>query len=130
MDVKTAFLHSILPKDKTAYLEQPEGFEEPGKDNWVMKLMKSIYGLKQVGCIWNCTFDNAVTGWGFQCLNSNQCIYHYDTETGTVIFAIHINNIFSITYPPKENTHFKALLVASGTRVPQPQLQTRNSKTT
>ena len=75
-----------------------------------MKLMKSIYGLKQVGRIWNCTFDNAVTGWGFWCLNSDQCVYRCDTKTSTVIFAIHVDNIFSIAHPPKENNHFKALL--------------------
>lgn len=50
-DVKTAFLHGILAGDKVAYLEQPKGFEEPGKEEWVMKLMCSIYGMKQAGCI-------------------------------------------------------------------------------
>jgi reverse transcriptase-like protein len=29
------------------YMEQPSGFEEPGKCDWVMKLMKSLYGMKQ-----------------------------------------------------------------------------------
>jgi len=93
-----------------AYLEQPQGFEEPGKDGWVMKLMKSIYGLKQAGRIWNQTFDDAVTGWGFQCMDSDQCVYHHEMETGTVIFAIHVNDIFSIADPPEENTNFKVLL--------------------
>jgi len=110
IDVKTAFLHGILPEDEMAYLEQLQGFEEPGKDGWVMKLMKSIYGLKQAGRIWNQTFDNAVTGWGFQRMDSDRCMYRRKTETGTVIFAIHVDNIFSITDPPEENANFKALL--------------------
>ena len=110
IDVKTAFLHGVLPKEETAYLEQPEGFEEAGKSNWVMKLMKSIYGLKQAGRIWNRTFDDAVTSWGFRRLNSDQCVYRRDTETGTVIFAIHVDDIFSIAHPPEENNRFKALL--------------------
>ena len=53
IDIKTAFLHGILPKDETVYLEQPEGFKEPRKEDWVMKLRKSIYGMKQAGGIWN-----------------------------------------------------------------------------
>jgi len=46
-DIKTAFLHSILPVEETAYMEQPPGFEVPGKEDWVMQLLKSIYGMKQ-----------------------------------------------------------------------------------
>ena len=46
-DIKTAFLHSILPEDETMFMEQPPGFKVPGKEEWVMRLMKSIYGMKQ-----------------------------------------------------------------------------------
>jgi len=60
IDIKTAFLYGILPEDETVYLEQPEGFEEPGKEDWVMKLRKSIYSMKQAGCIWNQMFHNTV----------------------------------------------------------------------
>jgi len=50
-DIKTAFLHGILPKDETMYMEQLQGFEEAGREDWVMKLMKSIYGMKQASRI-------------------------------------------------------------------------------
>jgi Reverse transcriptase (RNA-dependent DNA polymerase) len=46
-DIKTAFLNGVLPPDKIAYMEQPPGFKEPGKEDWVMELSKSIYGIKQ-----------------------------------------------------------------------------------
>ena len=32
-DIKTAFLHGILPEDKSMYMEQPPGFESPGKED-------------------------------------------------------------------------------------------------
>ena len=110
IDVKTAFLHGILPEDETAYLEQPEGFKEPGKEDWVMKLRKSIYSMKQAGRIWNQTFHNAVTGWGFEQSKKDPCIYRCHNATGTVIFGIHVDDIYSITDPPEENAHFKAKL--------------------
>ena len=34
-DIKTAFLHGVLPKSETVFMEQPPGFEKPGKEDWV-----------------------------------------------------------------------------------------------
>ena len=74
-DVKMAFLHGILLENETMYMEQPPGFEVPGKESWVMKPMKSIYSMKQASRVWNCTFDQMVKLWGFEQLPSEWCIY-------------------------------------------------------
>jgi len=41
------------------FMEQPPGFEAPGREEWVMKLQKSIYGMKQASRVWNKTFHQA-----------------------------------------------------------------------
>jgi len=46
MDVKTAFLNEDL--DEEVYMKQPERFVIPGQEHKVCKLLKSLYGLKQV----------------------------------------------------------------------------------
>ena len=44
MDVKTAFLNSLLQEE--VYLEQPKGFEVYERDSHVCRLKKALYGLK------------------------------------------------------------------------------------
>lgn len=51
IDIKTAFLYGLLPDNETQYMEQPQGFEEPGRKDWVWKLQRSLYGMKQAGRI-------------------------------------------------------------------------------
>ncbi|KAH9688531.1 Integrase catalytic domain-containing protein [Citrus sinensis] len=45
LDVKTVFLHGDLEEE--IYMTQPDGFKVAGKENWVCKMTKSLYGLKQ-----------------------------------------------------------------------------------
>jgi ATP-binding cassette subfamily B (MDR/TAP) protein 1 len=45
LDFKTAFLHGEL--EEVIYMDPPEGFVVPGKENLVYRLKKSLYSLKQ-----------------------------------------------------------------------------------
>lgn len=106
-DIKTAFLHGVLGDDEVTFMEQPSGFEEPGKETWVMRLMKSIYGMRQASRRWNQTFHKAVEEWGFSRVPCEWCVYIRRSPTGTVIFAVHVDDIFSIAWPPEENSRFR-----------------------
>ena len=109
-DIKTAFLHGVLPDTETMFMEQPPGFESPGKETWVMRLMKSIYGMKQASRVWNRTFDAAVRQWGFLRVPCEWCVYHRTTPQGTVIFAVHVDDIISIASTAEANNNFKVQL--------------------
>jgi len=55
MDVKTAFLNGYL--DTEIYMKQPPGYADEKRPNYVCKLKKSLYGLKQAARCWNEKFD-------------------------------------------------------------------------
>ena len=56
LDVKGAYLNGILTQP--IYMEQPIGFDDGS--GLVCLLIKSIYGLKQAGRVWNIEFDRAI----------------------------------------------------------------------
>lgn len=107
IDVKTAFLYGLLPDNEIQYMEQPSGFEEPGKEDHVWVLQRALYGMKQAGRIWNQTLNDAMIGWGFTRLSSESCIYFRCLMTGIVIAAVHVDDFVSIADPPSENKRFK-----------------------
>jgi hypothetical protein len=50
MDVKSAFLNSLLEED--IYMSQPEGYVNSKYKDLVCKLNKTLYGLKQSSRSW------------------------------------------------------------------------------
>ena len=91
-------------------MEQPPSFEAPGKYNWVWRLLKSIYGMKQASHVWNKTFNSAILGWNFIQLSCEWCVYVCRSLTRTIIFSVHVDNIFSAALSPAKNDHFAELL--------------------
>ena len=43
-------------------MKQPEGFVVPGKEQYVYRLKKSLYGLKQASRQWYKRFDTIMIG--------------------------------------------------------------------
>lgn len=85
-DVKTAFLYGDL--DETVYMEQPEGFEEPG--NKVCLLKKSLYGLKQSPRQWNMKFTKFLTDMNLTMSQQDNCVF-YKLDP-LVIIAIYVDD--------------------------------------
>ena len=84
MDVKAAYLNA--PIDCDVYIKQPEGFVKGEEnENLVLKLKKSLYGLKQSGRNWNNTLDTFLKEEGFERSLNDPCFYTRDDNT----FLVH-----------------------------------------
>ncbi|CAL1356411.1 unnamed protein product [Linum trigynum] len=86
LDVKTAFLHGELEEE--IYMTQPEGFEVPGKEDYVCKLKKSLYGLKQSPRQWYKRFDSYMLELGYSRSPYDCCVYHNKVEDGSMIYLV------------------------------------------
>ena len=47
LDITSAYLYGTLKEE--IYMEQPEGYVAPGKEDWVWGLKKGLSGLVQAG---------------------------------------------------------------------------------
>ena len=86
LDVKTAFLHGELEEE--IYMTQPEGYTDAGGRNWVCKLNKSLYGLKQSPRQWYKRFDQFMKGQRYTRSKFDHCVYFQKLQEGTFIYLL------------------------------------------
>ena len=93
MDVKTAFLNGDL--DEEIYMEQPEGWVVPGKEDHVCLLKKAIYGLKQASRQWNAKIHKSLLDLGFTRTYSDAGVYVYSQESGehTCVIVLYVDDL-------------------------------------
>jgi len=73
-------------------MEQPEFFEEDGKprDNFVCKLRKGLYGLKQAGRVWYNHICQILINQGLRpCTGVDPCVFV--NKAGDVIMALYVD---------------------------------------
>ncbi|KAL0328076.1 UNVERIFIED_CONTAM: Retrovirus-related Pol polyprotein from transposon TNT 1-94 [Sesamum calycinum] len=79
MDVKTSFLHGDL--EENIYMQQPAGFVDKSKPDYVCLLKKSLYGLKLSPRQWNKNFDTFMHILNFKRIKYDHSLYFkYDGD--------------------------------------------------
>ena len=83
---ETTFLHGDLEEE--IYITQPDGFKVAGKEDWVCKLNKSLYGLKQSPRQWYKRFDQFMIGQNYTRSNFDHCVYFRKLQDGSFIYLL------------------------------------------
>ena len=83
MDVKFAFLNGLISEE--VYVKQPPGFENETFSNYVFKLSKALYDLKQAPRAWYEGHSSFLLKHGFKI-----------GEVDTTFFIMHEKNDFLI----------------------------------
>ena len=110
MDVKTAFLNGELSEE--VFMSQPEGFVEKGKESFVCRLKKSIYGLKQSPRCWNTALDAHLKKMKFVQTKGDPCLYVSTDRAETVIIAVYVDDILIAGKTDKRIVEVKAAIAA------------------
>ena len=99
MDVVTAFLNGTLEEE--IYMQQPNGYTQPGKEHLVCKLKWSLYSLKQSPHCWNKVFTQFMKAIGFTQSTADPCIY-VRVGYGLSIIALYVDDLIIATKTDKE----------------------------
>lgn len=91
MDVRSAYLNGDL--DEEIYMKQPTGYVEEGKEGYVCKLKKGLYGLKQAGRLWHKKIDTVLKSMGFAALPADNCVYVYRRENTIVLLSLYVDDL-------------------------------------
>jgi hypothetical protein len=92
LDVETAYLHA--PVEEDLYILAPKGFVGP-EAGQVLKLNKSLYGLKQAGRNWNKDLVGTLISIGYTpCVNSDSCLFTKVSRSHRcILIAIFVDDI-------------------------------------
>jgi hypothetical protein len=90
VDISHAYLNGELKEE--IYMQQPEGFEVGGPE-YVYRLQKSLYGLKQAGRVWNKTLHSVLSSMGFRCAESDYGLYIFHRDSVQMLMPVFVDDI-------------------------------------
>jgi hypothetical protein len=91
MDVKSAFLNGDLKEE--IYVHQPLGFAIPDKEGKVLRLRKTLYGLRQAPRVWNVKLDFTLKGMGFGQSSHEAAIYRRGNGGNTLLVGVYVDDL-------------------------------------
>ena len=103
VDISHAFINGDLEEE--IYMQQPEGFHFGGKDD-VLRLNKSLYGLKQAGRVWSQKLHQTLSTLGFVRLKSDASLFFYSRGSVRLMMPVFIDDITIASTSSAESDRF------------------------
>ncbi|MBW0514370.1 hypothetical protein O181_054085 [Austropuccinia psidii MF-1] len=97
-DIETAFLHGEM--DALVYVKQVKGYEVKGKESWVWRLRKSLYGTKQAPRMWKSKLTDILNKLDFSSARSDESLFINSSQS--MLLHIHVDNGFVISRSEKD----------------------------
>jgi hypothetical protein len=95
MDVVTAYLYG--PLDSDIYMKVLDGIPVPNKhancNIYCVKLVKSLYGLKQLGRMWYNQLKEFLLNKGYSSNDDCPCVFIRKSTTGFCIISVYVDDL-------------------------------------
>ena len=91
LDVKSAFLNGEI--NEVIHVKQPEGLLVKGKEGYVLRLKKALYGLKKAPGAWYFKFHSCLISLGFIKSNYEQSLYLKRSDANTLIVGVYVDDL-------------------------------------
>jgi hypothetical protein len=91
LDIQNAFLHGFLEEE--VYMKQPPGYEDKSKSNYVCKLDKALYDLKQAPRAWYSRLSTKLQSLGFHSSKTNTSLFFFNKGGVTIFILIYVDDI-------------------------------------
>jgi Reverse transcriptase (RNA-dependent DNA polymerase)/GAG-pre-integrase domain/gag-polypeptide of LTR copia-type len=93
VDISTAFLNGEI--DAEVYMTKPEGVEISGFEGpeWVLQLLKGLYGIKQGPRLWSQKLHTALSEIGFRRLECDHSVFVYERDGVKMVVPVHVDDL-------------------------------------
>jgi transposase InsO family protein len=110
MDIVTAYLYADMDKD--LYVSIPEGYAnyDTIKDQYALKLLKGLYGIKQSGKLWNTHITNSLKAIGFNLSINDPCLFFLKRGDIIAYLTIYVDDILLSTNNEELRTEVEVFL--------------------
>ena len=111
LDVQTVFLHGHLQED--VFTTLPSGFVNPACPDYVCKLQKSLYGLKQSPRAWYMKLSEFLQDYGFLTSKTDTSLFIYRNQAKCTYVLVYVDDILVIANDAStDTTLLQALAIA------------------
>lgn len=109
MDVKGAFLHANLPESDEIYICLPKTASNKLATGDIVRLVKSLYDLRQAPKLWYMLLCKALQDYGFKCSTTSECLFVGKGFDEQVHILVYVDDIL-IVGSAKPFLHAKKVL--------------------
>ncbi len=90
-DFPNAYLNAEIGEDM--YMRQTSGLEEKGKENWIYKLNKALYGSPVSGNRWHRALEEAIESLGYSRSSIDHCLFSRMENGHTDLLIVYVDDV-------------------------------------
>ncbi len=93
-DFPNAYLNAEIGEDM--YMRQDSGMEEKGKESWVYKLKKALYGSPVSGNRWHRALKEAIESLGYSRSSIDHCLFSRVENEHTDLLVVYVDDVLVV----------------------------------